>query len=84
MTLPGSDGPSLSLSIEGVCVNWFIRYVSGSHPGEWLALGVVALVLLALCIASLKVFSQLCIREVHTERSEDEKDKEYWRIHEGE
>lgn len=57
-------------------MSWFRHYGLGSHVSEWLAL---ALIILALCIALLKLVFWLFTREQDT----DEGEKEYWREHGG-
>jgi hypothetical protein len=60
-------------------VNWFIRYVFGSHASKWLGLAILILLSFALGIALLRIVFWLLARE----RNADESEKEYWRIHGG-
>jgi hypothetical protein len=76
-----SASTSLSLSIEGVCSDWFRRCAFGSHAGEWLALALAILVLFALRIALSRLVFWFLQRKRDTDESEDESD--YWRIHGG-
>jgi hypothetical protein len=62
-------------------VNWFIRYVFGSHVSEWLALARVILLLLALGIALLKLVFWILTRERNADEREGKSEREYWRIH---
>jgi hypothetical protein len=64
-------------------VNWFRRDAFGSHPGEWLALALAILVLFALRIALSRLVFWLLGRKRDTDESEDESEREYWRIHGG-
>jgi hypothetical protein len=61
-------------------VNWFRHYGLGFHAG-WLALAI----LLALVpgIALLKLAFWLLTRERDADESEDESERDYWRIHGG-
>ncbi len=64
-------------------MNWFTRYVFGSHINKWLALAMVILVSFALCIGSLRLALLLLTRKRDTDKSVGEGDKEYWRMHGG-
>jgi len=64
-------------------VNWFRHYGLGFHAGGWLALGMVILVPLALCIASLRLARWFLTRKRDTDKSEGESEKKYWHIHGG-
>jgi hypothetical protein len=59
-------------------VNWFTRYVFGSHLSKWLGSALVILVLFALCIASLRLALWLLTPRRATDQSEGE--KEHWSI----
>jgi hypothetical protein len=60
-------------------VNWLGRDGFGSHPGGWLALALVILLLFALRIALLRLVFGLFKRKGDTDQS----DRDYWRIHGG-
>jgi hypothetical protein len=62
-------------------VNWFRHNGFGSHAGEWLALATVILLSFALWIASLRFGLWLLTRKRDADESEDESEKDYWRIH---
>jgi len=64
-------------------VNWFARYVFGSHVSKWLALVMVILVSFTLCITSLKLAFWLLTRKRDTDKNGGESEKDYWRIHGG-
>ena len=64
-------------------MNWFRRYAFGSHVGEWLALALAILVLFALRIALSRLVSWFLKRERDADESDDESEKDYWRIHGG-
>jgi hypothetical protein len=64
-------------------VNWFRPYAFVSHAGEWLALALGILVLFALRIALSRLVFWFLERKRDTDESEDESEKEYWRIHGG-
>jgi hypothetical protein len=64
-------------------VNWFRRYVFGSHAGEWLAFALAILVLFALRIALSRLVFWFLARKRDADEREDESEKEYWRIHGG-
>jgi len=64
-------------------VNWFRHGAFGSHVGEWLALAMVIFLSFALGIALSKLVFWLLTREPDADESEDESEKEYWRIHGG-
>jgi hypothetical protein len=70
---------SLSYRLKEFVVNWFTRYVFGSHISKWIELAIVILVSFALCIASLRLVLWLLTRE----RDTDEGEREYRRIHGG-
>ena len=61
-------------------MKWFLSDAFGSHPSDWLALGVMIVFAFASCIASLKVVFWLLTRKRDTDAAESE----YWRIHGGE
>ena len=60
-------------------MNWFTRYVFGCHVNKWLAVILLALVGVAL----LKLVIWLLKRKRDTDESEDESEREYWRVHGG-
>ena len=72
--------PRCHYRLRGFVVNWFTRYVFGSHVSKWLGLAMVILVLFALCIA-MRLALWLLTRRRATGQSEGE--KEYWRLHGG-
>ena len=64
-------------------MNWFRRYAFGSHAGKWLALALAILALFALRIALSRLVFWFLGRKRDAEESEDESEREYWRIHGG-
>ena len=64
-------------------MNWFTRYVFGSHLSEGLVLAIVISLSFALGIALLKLVFWLLTRERDADQSEGKSEKEYWRIHGG-
>jgi hypothetical protein len=64
-------------------VNWFTRDGFGFHAAEWFAFALVILLLFAACIALLRVVFWFSERKRDTDESEDESEREYWRIHGG-
>jgi hypothetical protein len=64
-------------------VNWFRQYGLGVHAGEWLALAMVILLVLVPGIALPKLVFWLLSRRRDADASEDESEKDYWRIHGG-
>ena len=64
-------------------MNWFGHYAVGSHAGEWLAIALVILLALLPGIALLRLVIWLLTPERDTDESEDQSEKEYWRIHGG-
>ena len=51
-------------------MNWLRRDGFGSHPGGWLALALVMLLLFALCIALLRLVFGLFKRKGDTDQSD--------------
>jgi Kef-type K+ transport system membrane component KefB len=64
-------------------VNWFRHDAFGSHVGEWLALALAILVLFAVRIALSRLVFRFLGRKFDKNESEDETEREYWRIHGG-
>ena len=64
-------------------MNWFRHDAFGSHVGEWLALALGTLVLFALRIALSRLVFWFLQRKRDKDESEDESEREYWRIHGG-
>ena len=64
-------------------MNWFRHDAFGSHVGKWLASALAILVLFALRIALSRLVFWFLARERDADESEDESEKEYWRIHGG-
>ena len=64
-------------------MNWFRHDAFGSHVGGWLALALAILVLFALRIALSRLVFWLLARKRDADESEDESEKEYWRVHGG-
>lgn len=64
-------------------MNWFRRYASGPHAGEWPALALAVLLIFALGIALLRLVSWLHQRKRDTNEGEDESEMDYWHIHGG-
>ena len=62
-------------------MNRFRHDAFGSPVGEWLALATVLLLSFALGIALLKLVFWFLTREREADESEDESEKNYWRIH---
>jgi hypothetical protein len=82
---PESGTPSLLVPgcryrLKEFVVNWFTRYVFGSHVSKWLVLAMV--ILLALVgVALLKLVIWLFTPERDADETGDESAKRYWRIH---
>jgi hypothetical protein len=64
-------------------VNWFRHDAFDSHPGKWLALALAILVLFGLRMALSRLVFWFLGRKRDTDESEDESEREYWRIHGG-
>ena len=64
-------------------VTWFRPDGFRCHAGESLAFALMILLVFALCIALLRLAFGLLKRKRHTIESEDEREREYWRIHGG-
>jgi len=64
-------------------VNWFRHCGLGLHAGGWLALAMVILLALVPGTALLKLVTWLLKRKRDTNKSGDESEREYWRIHGG-
>jgi hypothetical protein len=61
-------------------VNWFTRYVLGSHLSKWLAWAmIISLALVGVALLTLVIW--LFTPERDEEESGDESKKDYWRIH---
>ena len=60
-------------------MNWFERHAFGSHQNEWLTVALVVLLLLALCVAVLRLALGFFKRKGNT----DESGSDYWRLHGG-
>jgi len=88
VTLSESGGPIsacflLSVLIARVLVTWLRYDAFGSQMGDWSGLATAGLLLFALCIVLLKLIFWLLTRERDANESQDEGEKEYWRIHGG-
>jgi hypothetical protein len=64
-------------------VNWFRHDTFGSHVGEWLALALAILGLFAVRMALSRLVFRFLGRKRDKDKSEDESEREYWRIHGG-
>jgi hypothetical protein len=71
--------PRCPYRLKEFVVTWFRRDGLAFHAGEWLAFALVILLLLALCIALLRLVFAIFKRK----RRADESESDYWRMHGG-
>jgi hypothetical protein len=64
-------------------VSCFRRDGLGFYAGDWFPVALVISLLILLCVAWLRRIFEFLKRKRDTDESEDESEKEYWRIHGG-
>jgi len=73
----------LVVRLNEFVVNWLRGDGFDSHLGEWLALALDILILFALGIALSRLVFWFLRRKRDTDESEDESEREDWRMHGG-